>query len=737
MFSAYLFYTVLGVAAFALLAAITAALQNRRHRRTNEQLALTLRHTEADRSDSRRRYRDVEARATALADTLRREEERHQVLFNHARDMIFIHGVTAEGLPGINLEVNDVACGMLERSREELLKMSLLEIEDSARPSSMVRLFHRNELVLLSDAEIRYRQTTSDRQLMNQILGHTEVHYERVYMTASGQYIPVEVRAHHFKIDNEVFVMCTAYDITERQSTARAVREGQQRLRDLLVHSPIGSAIYDASCNLVDVNRACQHMFGTPDEEVFRRVNMFDNPFIPDDAKAKLARKDAVRFESVIDFDAVHRQGLFVSRHRGVVYLDILMINLGLDSDFKPKGYLFQVQDITQRREAEIELKKKEQQSRQSQKLEAIGSLASGIAHDFNNILTPVMGYAELVLHSISKDDVLHEYMTEVLQASHRAKDLINQILTFSRQSEQEGMRLRLSSVIKEVLKLVGATAPENVTLGHNLRAVDDTVYANPVQLHQVLMNLCVNGVHALKKGGGQITIRTDNLTVATGSAALSGLPAGRYLRVDVQDSGCGMDDATRDRIFEPFFSTRAPGEGTGMGLAVVHGIITGLKGAITVDSAPGAGTTFHVSLPIVEAVEETVTTSQRPVPTGTERIVVVDNEVGILRMMKHVLGGLGYTVETYENPEEALQLLSSKSDAFDLLISDQMMPQMTGGELAEKVLAACPGFPIIICTGFSDTLTPKKAAEMGIKAFIMKPIVMRNLAEAVRRALD
>ncbi len=697
---------------------------------------LELRHKTSILNKIKKQTEKLSTSQNELNKTLDLLNAKYDVLFNHSRYMLFIFSLTSDGMPDKIIEVNDIACSLLERSREDIMNMTILDIEDIEKPTSMVRLFHRNELVLLSDAEIEYRRTTSDRQLMKQILNHSEVHYERVYITGSGKHIPVEVRAQKFNLVGKEMILCSAHDITERKRTQKAVKEGRQRLRDLLAQSPIGSVLYDADCQMEDVNHACLHMFGAPDEESFRRVNLFDNPFIDEEIKGKLGRKESTRFEAVFDFDVVNKDGLFISSRRGKAYFDIMLVNLGLDSEFKPRGFLFQIQDITEKREAEIKLKEKEEQSRQSQKLEAIGSLANGIAHDFNNILTPVMGYAELVLHSVSKEDSLYEYMTEVLQASHRAKDLINQILTFSRKSEQERMRLRISTVIKEVIKLVSSTAPENITIQHQLRAPADGVLANPVQIHQVLMNMCVNAIHATKGREGKIDIRTDNITVTKESE--SGLEPGRYLRIDIQDNGCGMDEQTKQRIFEPFFTTKAPGEGTGMGLAVVHGIITSMNGTITVDSTVGEGTCFHILLPVVENVSAEVTTEvKEAIPHGSEKILVVDNEDSILRMMKHLLNDLGYTVTTIKNPKEALKLLQEDISSFDLLISDQIMPQMTGQELAREVLNLNPDFPIIISTGFSDKFTPKQAAEMGIKGFIMKPIVMRNLAIAIRDALD
>ncbi len=730
----YLFFVILAIAVVAVVYAVVLTFRVRKLSNKHEQVEREFNQKQSDLNKISKQLKKTVSKVDSLEAELQLSQLHYNVLFNHSHYMLFTFGLTENGMPDYITEVNDVACSLLGRTREDLLKMTILDVEDIEKPTTTVRLFHRNELVMLSDAEIEYRKTTSDRQLIKQILNNAAVHYERIYVTGSGNRIPVEVRAQKFEVNGAVRVLCSAHDISERQRDQRAVKEGRQRLRDLLNQSPIGAVLYDSECKIDDVNISCLHMFGTPDEESFLRVNLFDNPFITQEVKDRLSRKEAVRFESVFDFDEVRKQGLFVSSRNGKVYFDIMLINLGMDSDFKPRGYLFQIQDITERREAELKLKKKEDQSRQSQKLEAIGSLASGIAHDFNNILTPVMGYAELVLHSTAKEDSLYEYMSEVLQASHRAKDLINQILTFSRKSEQERMRLRISTVIKEVVKLVSSTAPENITFTHYLKAASDGVLANPVQMHQVLMNLCVNAMHAMKENGGPLVIRTDNITIEKDSE--SGLESGKYLRIDVQDSGCGMDIAVSERIFDPFFTTKAPGEGTGMGLAVVHGIITGMNGSIVVESAPGRGTCFHIMLPVVENATDQVVVKAETVPHGSERVMVVDNEEAILRMMDHILSGLGYTVKALSNPVEALDLLRSNIDDFDLLITDQIMPQMLGSELAEKVLAENPGFPIVISTGFSDKFTPKQASEMGIKGFIMKPIVMRNLAVAIRDAL-
>lgn len=722
---------LLGVAAALWLVHQNATLQGEVSRSRD-----SVRRRQGELDDAHERLHRLSADLRDLESRLRDRQQRFDILFNNARDMIFIHGVTEEGLPGRFVEVNDMACEQLEHSRTELLKLTPLDIEEGNRQGSMIRFYDRTELVALTDAEMRYRQTTSERQLVTQILNSAEVHYERTYVTGKGARIPVEVRARSFDLDGRPWIISTARDISERRKSERALREGQQRLRDLLVHSPIGLAMYDGNGRLIDVNRACLNMFGSPDQEAFGHINLFDNPFLPSTARNALAGKDTVRFETVFDFDEVKRLGLFVSGREGQAHFDILMINLGLDTDFSPKGYLFQVQDISEQRRAEKALREKEKELHQSQKLEAIGSLASGIAHDFNNILTPIMGYTELILQATPDPETLREYMTEMLQASHRAKDLINQILQFSRRSEQEDVRLRVSPIIKEVVKLTQASASSNVKVRRQLGAERDTVRANPVHIHQVFMNLCANAVHAMGDTGGTLEISTSNVKVRQGDRS-SGLEQGLYLRVSIRDTGCGIDEPTRQRIFEPFFTTKPPGEGTGMGLAVVHGIVTGLGGDVTLESVPGEGSVFHVLLPVTEEPLHEASAAPQDMPRGKGRVLVVDDEAAVCQLMARMLETLGYGVETMLRPRDALSALQEQADEYDLLVTDQVMPGMTGAELARAVLARRPGFPVVLCTGFSEKLSPEQASEIGIAEFVMKPVNMGHLAGAVRRAMN
>jgi signal transduction histidine kinase len=591
---------------------------------------------------------------------------------------------------------------------------------------------------MLSEADLRYRESTSARQLVQHIMNSAEVQYERVFITRTGKRIPVEITARRINVMGEALVLMIAHDVTSRKKSERALREGQERLRDLLSHSPMGLAIYNSQFEVSDVNQACLRMLGIPDAVEFRKFNPFDNPFMPAEVRHQVAHGESCRYEALVDFAQALKSALFVTGRTGTAYFDIVITDLGVDADYNPKGYLVEMQDITRRREAEASIRRMERQLRQSQKMEAIGSLSGGIAHDFNNILTPLLGYTEMLREMVGKGQAEHEYVEEILKACNRAKELVNQILTFSRQTDKAGVPVKVTPVVKEVLKLISGSLPSGIAASYINKAERDSVLGDPTHVHQILMNLCTNAVHAMRGSGGNLEIRLTNFLIEHRSRSeFPHLKPGSYLRISVKDSGCGMDQDTAERIFEPFFTTKVSGEGTGMGLAVVHGIVTSMNGAISVETAPGKGSTFHVALPTMEDAPTETAESSGPLPRGTERILFVDDERDILKMAGVMLATLGYDVATSPNPTEALARFRAAPDEFDLVITDQVMPEMRGDQMASAMLNVRPDIPIILCTGFSETITAHQARVLGIKEFIMKPIVQRHLADAIRRALD
>ncbi|MFA6498710.1 MAG: GAF domain-containing protein [Desulfurivibrionaceae bacterium] len=396
-------------------------------------------------------------------------------------------------------------------------------------------------------------------------------------------------------------------------------------------------------------------------------------------------------------------------------------------------GFVHIAKDITGQMQMEARL-------RQSQKMEAIGTLAGGIAHDFNNILAPILGYTELALTRVSPADALATDLQQVIKGAMRAKELVAQILAFSRQSPKERKPLQPHLVVKEALKLLRASLPSTIEIREEISECG-AILADPTQLHQIIMNLCTNAYQAMRTKGGILGVSLMKVTVGEEDSKVASfeLAPGDYVLLEVSDTGYGMDQATLARIFEPYFTTKPTGEGTGLGLSVVHGIVKSHQGQITVYSEPGRGTNCHVYLPrVAEAPALPIgAVCRETIPTGTERLLVVDDEEMITDMLRIILQNLGYQVTVSNISPEALTLMKQDPAAFDLLITDMTMPSLTGYELAQKALALRPDLPIILCTGFSELINKEQAQAMGIRIYLMKPVSVRELAQAVRTALD
>jgi PAS domain S-box-containing protein len=382
---------------------------------------------------------------------------------------------------------------------------------------------------------------------------------------------------------------------------------------------------------------------------------------------------------------------------------------------------------------------KLERELRQAQKMEAIGRLAGGIAHDFNNVLMGIIGYTEMALNKAPAGDSTRHYLQRVLEGSYRASDLVKQILTFSRQTEQELKPMYIVPSIKEGLKLLRSTLPSSIEIQQHIAVTSEegVILADPTQIHQVLMNLCTNAAHAMRNKGGVLSIKLS--TVEADDQLVSQHPdliVGPYVCLTVSDTGHGMDAAVMERIFDPYFTTKKIGEGTGMGLAVVQGIIKSCGGAISVSSEPGNGTSFYVFLPRIEQ-EMPSAVEAIPAPLGgSERILFVDDEETLVDLGKEALESLGYQVSAKMTSLEALETFRAQPEGFDLVITDMTMPGLTGKELAKELLALRPDIPIILCTGFSEIVDENQAKEAGIREFVMKPYVVSNLANIVRKVL-
>ncbi|MBW1783811.1 MAG: response regulator [Deltaproteobacteria bacterium] len=396
-------------------------------------------------------------------------------------------------------------------------------------------------------------------------------------------------------------------------------------------------------------------------------------------------------------------------------------------------------QDISERKKADEEKKQLESQIRHSQKMEAISNLAGGIAHDFNNILSGIMGYAQLAQMKMDPESEPYEDLKEVLQSANRAKSLIQQILAIGCSQEQERQTLQIQDLVRETLKFLRSTLPSTIEIREMYDKEVGIIDADPTQMHQVLMNLCTNAGHAMEEDGGTLTVSLRNVTVGPQeSESEVHLEPGRYVKLSVSDTGYGIDPEIRERIFDPYFTTKETGTGTGIGLSVVHGIIEQHGGAISVESEPGKGSTFHVYLPLTQAEEEAPAVKEEtPLPTGSERILFIDDEAALANMGKQMLIRLGYDVTSMTSSVEALALFKNGPEQFDLVITDTTMPRMPGDALAQEMMKIRPEIPIIITTGHSKRISAEKAREIGIKGFLMKPLAMRDLADMVRKVLD
>ncbi|MCE5334557.1 MAG: PAS domain S-box protein [Desulfobacteraceae bacterium] len=404
----------------------------------------------------------------------------------------------------------------------------------------------------------------------------------------------------------------------------------------------------------------------------------------------------------------------------------------------KITGAVVTFKDVTEQKCAEETRAKLEAQLRQAQKMEAIGTLAGGIAHDFNNILTPIMGYCQLALSETDPESSLHRQIAQVFQSSVRARDLVKQILAFSRKGEQQRRAVQVSFIVKEALNFMRSSLPSTLEIRHEIDqdALMCSVMADPTQIHQIIMNLCTNAAHAVGEQDGTLVVKLSLMAVAT-DAEYPNIRPGMYLKLSVSDTGCGMDESVLQRIYEPYFTTKGASEGTGLGLSVVYGIVNTLRGTIAVRSKPGKGTTFTILLPQADESEFNIADTMPDPLSGTGRILLVDDEKSVVDVVKEVLEQMGYNVVARYSSLDALEAFQANPWRFDLVMSDQTMPQMTGIDLAKEMLKIRPNTPIVLCTGMIDTAYKERALEAGVKAFLVKPLILHELAETLKKALE
>ena len=516
--------------------------------------------------------------------------------------------------------------------------------------------------------------------------------------------------------------------VAELERTQAALSKSEQRFRVLFEQTFQLMGLLSTDGVMLEANRAALEFCGVAAGEVVGRP-FWDTPWWSHSGELKQKVREGVASAAaggLVRFEADYHGS------NGRPYVIDFSLKPVVDGQGSVVQLIAEGRDIT-------DLKKLDRELRQSQKMEAIGTLAGGIAHDFNNILTAIIGFTDIASRKAAKGDTVARELERVQEASTRAKELVSRILTFSRQGEKQWQPLSMEGAIDEVLKLLRATLPTSIEIHRQLRTAPhgDLVLGDLTQLHQVLMNLGTNAAHAMREKGGELTISLSETEVDRALlASYPDLPPGPYLLLTVSDNGHGMDAAVRERIFEPYFTTKSLGEGTGMGLSVVQGIVKRHGGAIGVYSEPGEGASFHILLPRI--VDELVADSRGPEPScgGSERILFVDDEQPLVDLGRELLTALGYAVSAVASSAEALALFRAAPESFDLVVTDLTMPGMSGKDLAREMTAIRPGIPIVLCTGFADQVTGQQPAETGFKGFVMKPYAVQEMDDTIRRAL-
>ncbi len=646
----------------------------------------------------------------AMADEVLRNSARLQAVLNSATE----YAIIATDLHGIVTVFNPGAERMLGYTSDEVIGKQTpllwhLDSEISGKGEELSRMLGRTiSGFAIFTAFARQGKTLADEWTM---------------VRKNGTHLDTRLVVTPVLDENREIMgyLGIAEDISER-------KKSEEFIKNILECVDEGFIIIDRDFRILSANKAYAKLFETPIEKILGQYcyevsHHTSGPCF--DSGCDCAVKKV--FETGAPHSATHTH----KNAKGeAIYIETKAYPHAKDSAGKVVTAIETLVDITEQHKLEDQL-------RQAQKMEAIGTLAGGIAHDFNNILTPILGYSELVVDRLPPSGEERGLVQEIWKAGLRAKELVKQILTFSRQTEQQRQPVQIHLVIKEALKLLRASIPTTITI-HQDVADCGMVMADPTQIHQVLMNLCTNAYHAMQEAGGELSVSLSVVEI-TAQDYLDNLALqpGPHVKLIVRDTGCGMSKELQERIFEPYFTTKKPGEGTGLGLSVVHGIVRSHQGHITMYSEPGQGTTFHVYLPQVKRQDEWVVEEVGPIPRGSGTVLVVDDEMVICQLQQQVLLSLGYEVVLCSSGPQALETFQQEGVRIDLVLTDMTMPGMSGAELARRIKQLSPATPVVLCTGFSEIMDEEKAKRMGIDAYLLKPVLRSQLAQALHEALQ
>jgi len=663
---------------------------------TANQIALLLENRKHE-ADLRTLNATLEAQVKDRTKALTESEELFRSTFESAAI-----GMCLTSIDGNFQMVNPKLCKILKYSEEELLSKNFAD-------------FTYPDDIAISIEKVKY--------LLNGKAKNTV--FEKRYVNKTGRVIWTSVGTYLVRDDKgkPQYFVTHIEDITDKKQAEASLRESEQFYRNLFDYANEGLFLMTLDGKLKEVNQAFADMHGYTTDELrgidIQTIDVLKKETLKERADFihRIHAGEIVRFEA----EHYHKDG-------HIIYLNVTtsLILFGAE-----KYFLAFHQDVTERKEIAVRLQ-------QAQKMESIGNLAGGIAHDFNNILFPIVGLSELLIEDLPPGGPEHENAQEILKAGKRGSDLVQQILTFSRQSEHKRLPVRPQQILQEVLKLSRSTIPTNIKIRQYIQHDCGMIMANPIKIHQIGMNLITNAYHAVDQSNGEISVELKEINIGVDDLPGNFLEAGRYAMLTVSDTGCGIEPDLMDQIFEPYFTTKEQNKGTGLGLAVVYGIVKKQDGDIKVSSEVGKGTTFKVYLPLMDKDPAPATPELlEKVPNGSERILLVDDEEAVVRLEKQLFERLGYHVTDSTSSIEALKVFLKDPSAYDLVVSDMAMPNMTGDQLARELTAIRPDVPIIICTGFSERINKEKAEIIGIKGFLMKPVVKSEMARIVRKVLD
>lgn len=632
-------------------------------------------------------------------------EERFRAFFNSIRDAVFVHPYRHEGFAPF-IEINDTACERYGYTRDEFLRLTPGDITISPDVEQHGKLDQRKKLL-------------EARRLV----------FETMHIKKTGEKFPVEINSNIIEQDGKIIILAVARDITDRKKAEEALRKSEHQYRSLFNGSHAVMLIIDPdTLRIVDANPAAISFYGYDINEI---------------RKLKISDINMLSVEEVFDIlrnIKKDRQSHLYLRHclsngdiRDVeVYTGPVIL--------EGKVFIHSiVHDITELKQVEENNRRLEERLKHSEKMEAIGTLAGGVAHEFNNLLGIIMGNTELAMGELNDTNPASIYFKEIYTASLRARDVVTNILNFARKSLTERVPVKISEIIRESLRLIRSTTPAMIEIGQNIGCENEMIMGDATELSQIVINLCNNAIQAITGETGMLEVRLDTVVLDYKTAAeYEDLKPGRYVRMTVKDSGCGIDPGIIGRIFDPYFTTGSLAERTGMGLSITHGIVKKHEGAIKVESSTGKGTTIEVLFPVTTEKEAKHVSAGKIEFTsdGRKRILFIDDEDALITIWKKILQDRGFEVVSVNNSLKALDLFKSDPDRFDIVLSDLGMPYMSGDVLAEELIKIRRNIPIIICTGYSDRINEEKAKAIGVARYIAKPIIIDELIGSIKEVM-